>query len=110
MIMKEAIRGNGSQRLQDTEYAGSQLVVPVSEIDRETQGVDTQLTYLEGRLQILQRRLQPVIAHVDTDLVGKSPGAPGPSSELGGQLRGYANRAESIAATIDYLLEHLALA
>lgn len=85
-------------------------VMPVSEIDRETRGVDANLTYLENRLQILQQRLGPVILNMDTAKVGHSPGEPGPSSELGGQLRGYANRAEAVAATVDYLLEHLALA
>lgn len=82
----------------------------VSEIDRETQGVDTQLTYLEERLQILQQRLQPIMLQTDTASGHEGKSDPGPSSELGRQLRSYANRAEAVAANIDYLLEHLALA
>lgn len=82
----------------------------VSEIDRETQGVDTQLTHLENSLQLLRQRLGPVILQSDKLVGGQATTRPAPSSVLGGQLRTYANRAESIAETIDYLLENLALA
>ena len=98
------VRSNGYQA------SGPAVAVPVSEIDRETQGVDTKLTYLENRLSILRDRLQPVILNLDAAKSGATIGELPPSSVLGGQLRAYANRAESIAATVDYLLEHLALA
>ena len=92
------------------QASGTAIAKEVSEIDREAQGVDSDLKYLEMRLSILRDRLQPVIRKIDAGQQVGPAGAIPPSSDLGGQLRTYANRAKSIAETVDYLLEHLALA
>jgi hypothetical protein len=81
----------------------------ISEFERESQSVEAQLGYLEERIQVLNRRLQPVIAREVTGDAGTDRACPSPSSEVGSQLRGYSNRIESAAETVNYLLNQLVL-
>lgn len=88
--------------------AGSAPVPDVSEFQRESEAVEANLGYLEDLLQVLERRLMPVLAGavIDED---PTKGCSMPSSPIGSQLRTYGNRVESVASRISYLLNQLAL-
>lgn len=100
----DADRGHLTGLMQSTAMAALEL----SEFERESQSVDAQLGYLEERIQVLQRRLQPVISQQDSDACASTV-CPSPSSAIGSQLRSYSNRIESAAETVNYLLNKLVL-
>lgn len=92
---------------------GEQLKAPdVSEIDRETSAAFAALGFLEERIQVLQRRLDPVLTPV---CAGKAACAGGaspaePLSPVSMTIRQFTLRADAAGSTLNDLLNQLALA
>jgi hypothetical protein len=80
----------------------------VSEFERESESVAANLNSLEECLQILERRLSPVLAEPAPSAKCAGQTSP-PSSPIGVQLRGYSDRIESAAWRVSHLLGLLAL-